>query len=220
MRKLSEKGDINVLLIPLIVAIVLLTGATAFAVWAFQSRQDYKSNVDEKIEAAVAVAQENTSTAKDKEFVEKEKQPFRQYQSPVQYGAVTAKYPKTWSAYIDEKGGSSVAFDAYFHPDFVPGFSTGLNYAARLQVTNRSYDQELRSFDSFVKTGKVTVKPYSLPLVPNTVGARIDGEIISRKQGSMVLIPLRDKTIKVWTEATNFTSDFNSIILANMTYTP
>jgi len=40
-------------------------------------------------------------------------------------------------------------------------------------------------------------------------------------QGSMVLVPLRDKTLKIWTEADEtYLKDFNENILPNYTFEP
>ena len=60
------------LIISLIVSLLLLLGAIGFGVWAYGGREDYKNNVDQKISAAVEVAQKQKSEEKDKEFIEKE----------------------------------------------------------------------------------------------------------------------------------------------------
>jgi len=46
------------------------------------------------------------------------------------------------------------------------------------------------------------------------------GQIINGKKGSMVMFPLRDKTLKVWTEADQFVGDFNNSVLPNLTFVP
>lgn len=218
MKKLDQRGSLASILVIIGLALSLL-GALGFGYWAYAERADYKDNVDQKIATAVEAAQNETSVAKDAEFVEKEKLPLRDYQGPAAYGSVLIKYPKTWSAYVDEKSGSPV-LDGYFHPTTVPGSASGTLIALRVQVLASSYDQELKQFDSLAKNGKVRVSAYSLPLVPGTTGARIDGEIISKKQGSMILLPMRDKTLKIWTEAEQYVGDFNNNILANITFTP
>jgi len=186
-------------------------------------RQDYKDNSDKKVSAAVEIAKKQTETAKDNEFVEKEKNPLRHYTGPSAYGSVDVQYPKTWSAYVTESTNGATPIIGYFHPSFVPSIVTGQasnSFALRLEVVNTSYDQALRQFESFVKQGKIKVTPYKAPKVPNVLGARLDGEIVTGKQGSMVLIPLRDKTLKIWTEANNFKGDFDNIIMANIVFVP
>jgi hypothetical protein len=38
--------------------------------------------------------------------------------------------------------------------------------------------------------------------------------------GILVLLPMRDKTLKIWTESTAYFTDFNTYILPNLTFSP
>ena len=79
----------------------------------------------------------------------------------------------------------------------------------------------MKQFASKSKTGKVTISPYSAPKLPaGTIGSRVEGEINTGQQGSMVVFPLRDKTIEISSESAQFKNDFDSIILANLTFVP
>lgn len=215
------KKGMNGLLIPFVVAVLLLITFVGLFVWALASMQDYKTNSDKKVATAVEVAKQQVSSAKDKEFIEKEKSPAEQYTGPAAYGTVHFEYPKKWSAYVDESS-SVLPVNGYFHPSFVPGLNSGTAFALRVQVTNTKYAEELRQFDARVKAGKVTVKPYQPANVKeaSALGVRIDGEIDTNKQGSMVIFPLRDKTIKVSTEATQFVGDFDNFVLKSLTFVP
>jgi hypothetical protein len=114
-----------------------------------------------------------------------------------------------------------VAVDGYFQPDFVPSInSQTAAFALRLQVVQQTYDQALMQFSSLAKQGKVTVTPFKAAKVPSVVGVRIDGQIFPSKKGSMILLPLRDKTFKLWTESDSFTPDFNNNILPNFSFSP
>ncbi len=53
--------------------------------------------------------------SKDNEFIVREKQPLQTYTGPSAFGSISVKYPKTWSAYVDETN-SSTPVDGYFHP--------------------------------------------------------------------------------------------------------
>lgn len=207
-------------LIPFIIMSLLFIGALVFGIWAYAGMQDYKSNVDPKIQAAVAVAEQQTSSRKDNEFLEKEKNPLKTYNGPDTFGSIVLKYPKTWSAYVVEKSQSNEPISGYFHPSYVPDIQGETAYALRVQVVNRSYDQELKSFDSKAQNGKVKVAAYKPKNVSNVSGARVSGEINTNEEGTMVLLPLRDKTLKIWTESTRFNKDFDNIILANLTFIP
>jgi hypothetical protein len=87
-------------------------------------------------------------------------------------------------------------------------------------VVNRTFDQEVRQFDGNVKAGKTKAKPYKPANVDNIVGLQLTGQIDSRQQGTMVLLQLRDKTIKIWTEGDDYKKDFFENILANLTFIP
>lgn len=200
--------------------VVLFIAAASFGIWAYGSRQDYKQNTDKKIAAAVEVAVQEESTRKDNEFVEKEKSPLKTYQGAAAYGSLGISYPKTWSAYVVETDKGNTPIDGYFHPNFVPGLQSQTAFALRVQVSNQSYDQEMKQFESKVKSGAVAVTPYISKNVPTVTGARVDGEINQGQKNSMVLLPIRDKTIKISTESQQFLSDFNDIVLANLKFVP
>ena len=207
-------------MVPLIIVSVFFAAALAFGVWAFMSRQDYKDNSDQKVNAAVVVAQQQTSDKKDNEFVEKEKLPLRTYKGPSAYGSLVVKYPKTWSAYVSESpNGGSTPINGYFNPGFVPGTDQqGSVYALRVQVVSQSYDQVVKRYQTNVKAGKLKASPY-VPVNNKTVtGIRFDGALDSKTNGSMVVIPLRDKTIQLSTESPAYVADFNKYILPNFSF--
>lgn len=102
----------------------------------------------------------------------------------------------------------------------VPDVKGGAAFALRIQVVNTSYEQEMKTLDSKVKSGKVKVAPYLVPKVPGVSGSRVTGEVNTGQNDTMVVVPLRDKTLKIYTESPEFLKDFDSIIMANMTFVP
>lgn len=220
MKTRTQAGAINILLIPLILVILLLIGAGGFAYWAYGGRQDYKDNVDVKIADAVAVAQQKVSTQKDKEFAQKEKYPYNTYTGPSAYGSLIVKYPKTWSGYVATSN-SVNPINGYFHPRQVPTITDINNsFALRVAVAQQPYSAILQQFQIYVKQGKTKAHAYRSPNVPNVVGTRFDGQIGSQKQGSMIVMPYREKTLEVWTEDASFRADFDNIILPNFSFSP
>jgi len=222
MKKLNQQGVVDSWLIAFILTAVLLVGALGFGMSMFSSRQDYKNNTDTKISAAVEDAEKKLSEKKEVEFAEKEKNPLRTYTGPTAYGSLTINYPKTWAAYIDESGKSSSSspVDGYLNPAFVPGLQTNSNVALRFQVINSTYATNARSLEALVKSGKIRTTPFVAAKVPSAIGVRGEGEIMTGKTGALVLLPLRDKTLKIWTEASQFVPDFNDIILPTLTFVP
>lgn len=215
-----HRHKMNALLIPLIVLALFAIGAGVFAVWAYSSRQDYKNNTDQKIDTAVKVAVQKESTAKDAEFVQKEKEPLKNFSGPETYGNIKITYPKTWSAYVVQADGAAAPLDAYFHPDYVPGVNSGTAYALRIQVLNQTYDAVLKQIEAKAKAGKITVSAYAAPKVPGVVGARAVGEVNIGQKDDLVILPLRDKTIEISTQSAQFSNDFNKFILPNLTFSP
>ena len=203
----------------------LLVCSLGFGIWAFVSRTDYKSNSDKKSAAAVAKAAIVQKAKSDLEYAEKDKLPLVTYSSPAVAGSIKMQYPKSWSAYVTEESNSSSPVVGYFHPGFVPNtLGIGTAFALRLEVANNQYAELLKQYESNIKSGTVSMSPYSLPGVPSVLGAKLSGQIVSGNEkvvGTIVLMPVRDKTIKIWTESnTTYLADFENSVLANFTFVP
>jgi nitrogen fixation-related uncharacterized protein len=211
-------------LILIILAVFLFFVVVGEFVWAMKisgQRDDYKNNVDQKVAAALEDARDEISAAKEKEFAEREKSPYKQYKGPLTYGALDITYPRTWAAYVKESAkGGSTGVDGFFHPNFVPAEDSGTAFALRIEVVEQPYDTIMKRFESKVKQGEVRVSPYTAPKVPGVLGSRVDGEIYTDLNGSMVVFPLRDKTIQISTQSQTFIGDFNNIILPNLIFVP
>lgn len=209
------------LIIGFVLVVLLLVAATVFGFWAFMSRADYKNNSDQKATAAVTAAEAQQKQQLDAQFAEQEKQPLKTYTTPSQYGSVVLTYPKTWSAYVVESDNSSQPVDGYFYPNFVPNVAAqSNNYYLRVQVDGSSYASVVKTYEDKAKQGTVTITSFAPSQVASaTPGVRINGQLDSSKQGSMVILPLRDKTLKIWTENDAAANDFNTV-LTNLTYQP
>jgi hypothetical protein len=222
MRNQNQVGSTSVALA--IVFGFLFVASAAFGSWAFMGRQDYKNNSDKKAAVAVEVAKKAQAAELQKKFDEDYKKPTKSYTGPVAFGTVFFNYPKTWDAYIDE--GSSV--NGYFYPDKVPSTQSGTAFALRVELVNSPYSQVLSQYSADVKGGKLRASAF-VPTKMQSVsgvqpGTKLDG-VVNRGQtgdqlGSMVLVQVRDKTLKIYTESNNFVNDFNSIVLASLTYVP
>lgn len=183
----------------------------AFGVWAFIGMQDNQKKVDQKVAAATQVAVQQAESAKEAEFTERDKNPFRTYSGTPTYGSLTFDFPKSWNVFAEEKN-SGTLLDFYAHPGLIPGLSKDVNFAFRTQILDTSYDKEAKKFESQVKSGKVSIDPMRPELVPSELGVYIKGEVVSGKKGAMVLLPQRDKTFKIWTESEEYLEDFDKII--------
>lgn len=216
----DQRGEINILLIPLILVTLLFIAVGGFAYWAYNGRQHFKNDVDTIVTDNVNANTQKVQAADAAKYAEAAKNPFATYVGPEAYGAVHVVYPKTWSAYVDTSNQSNPV-NGYFYPAVVPSINDPeSSFALRVQVVPTSYDSVVGQFKGQLQQGTVTVTPYALPKVPDTVGVRIDGQITPTKRGSMIVLPVRDKTLKIWTEASPFTADFNNNILPNFSFSP
>jgi hypothetical protein len=221
MLKHNQDGAVSGVAISLILTVCLLIAAIIFGAWAFGSRQDYKDNVDAKVSSAIDLAKQQESAKKDAEFAEAAKNPLKAYQGPSVYGSLIVNYPKTWSGYVDDTGQGAALVDGYWAPGVVPSTNDhNAIYALRAQVVNQTYAQVLQFYASQQQNGKLSVQAYSLPKFPNIVGVKMTGQLSDSTQVTMVLLPFRSQTIRIWTEGTQYINDFNNSVLPNFSFAP
>lgn len=210
-----QRGAVNPLLFASILLGILAVVLGGFGVWAFSGYQDYKNNVDVKIEKAVADSQAATKVELDKQFVEREKQPYRQFNGPDDLGHVTFDYPKTWSVYVGKTTASS--YEAYFYPLIVPTVASSQPYAVRVVIDDQEYTKSLQSYEATVKKG--TLK--SAPLTVNGAsGVRLDGAFSKERTGSAVVFKVRDKTLTIASDAAEFKNDFDNVVIKSLDFNP
>lgn len=221
MKKLNQSGLVDVYAILFGMSTILLLMALGFGGWAFVERQDYKNNVDQKVAQAIDVALADQKILLDAEAAERAKSPYEQYTTPAEFGSVKIVYPRTWSAHVNESPGASVPVNAYFNPGYVPATNANESFALRLQVSNQTADQLLTNYQSSITQGTAIANAFVAKNVPGaSSGWKIDGDIAPNRKGSIVLIPLRDKTISIWTESEAYSADLTNIVLENLTFSP
>lgn len=206
-------------ILPIMLALMLFL-SLVFSGWAYMSMLDYKNNSDKKSDVAVSKALSEQKSKLDAEYAEKEKLPYETYVADSDFGSMTYVYPKNWELYVDAKGsGTSATIEGYAFPGYVPSVSGDKLFAMRFQVSNRDYATELKSFDASIKSSSVSVAPFRLDKVDGQLGSRVEGQITAKVKGVMYLFPIRGKTIKIWTESVQFTTDLDNVI-KNFTYAP
>lgn len=182
------------------------------SVWAFINYTDQKENVDAKVVRAVAAAEKTQADELEKKFAEREKEPFKSFAGPSDYGTLAFKYPKTWSVYVGSDGASSSGkgYEAYFNPGIVPSTDTDTSrYAVRVAILNTSYEEILGDFQARVEKGDLKSSPTK---VNGQTGTRLDGSFSKDVRGAAVVYKIRDKTAIIRTDADTFKSDFEALI--------
>jgi hypothetical protein len=226
MRKYNQSGGIALILL-VVVLIAVVIGAGGFAASQYQQNQDYKTKFDQKVKEEVAKAEAAQQTKLNQEFAEREKSPNKTFKGPATYGSIQFKYPKTWSAYV-EQSNQATPINGYFFPDVVPSTQrnsqTPTAFALRLELVDTDYDQIIKQMNAQISQGKLKAAAYVPPKMKGKAdvqtGVRFDGQIEQNLTGSMVVIKVRDKTLKIYTESTDYMSDFNDIVLKNLTFSP
>jgi hypothetical protein len=217
--------------ISLIINVVLflaLFGALAFGTMAYSGEQTAKTSTSKKVATAVAAAQQTEDAKVALKFTNQIQQPFKNFAGPPTYGSVNFNYPKNYSAYVDETN-SNEPINGYFYPDVVPGLQSNTSFALRVELIAQSYNDLLDQFSGNITTGQLTASAYVPPKMQGIKnvqpGTRLDGVVGTDQQGnsqngSIVLIPVRDKTLKIYTQSTDFLNDFNNVILPSLTFVP
>jgi hypothetical protein len=224
----KDQNGITSFVLPFIICLVLLVGATVFAIWAYIGGHTTSSGSNQLVATAVAKAEQQTQVSDAKTYALQAQQPLQTYTGPQAYGTVLVKYPKSWSAYIIESSTSSnTPVNGYFNPGFVPDISNSANlFALRMQVIDQPYSQEMAQISQNQQQQQLTVVPVALSTNPNVVGEEFSGNIgqidsdNNGTSGVLVAFPLRSETVEIWTESTLYTSTFLSTIVPNFSFSP
>ncbi len=215
-RRNNQSGSVNPLLIASIVLGLFAAGFAGFSIWAFSNYMDQKNNTDAKISVAVENSKKAQASELEKQFVEREKQPYEVFTGPDDLGSVSFNYPKTWSVYV-AKDGTNGSYEAYLNPGTVPTISNTQPFATRVVIDSKSYDDALKSFEGLVKKGTLKSSPIT---VNGFTGVRLDGAFSASRQGSSVLFKVRDKTLIISSDAAAFKPDFDTVIVTSLDFNP
>ena len=188
---------------------ILAIGAGAAAIWGIMNYSDQKTNVDTKIEAAVAVANKTQADADAAQYFKQDKLPNRRFIGPDDYGRVSFDYPRTWSVYVAQDASKGGTFAAYLNPVSVPPVSDTQQYAVRVTIEQKDYDTVIASYSPLVKKGDLRSSAVS---VDGNSGTRFDGNFTKDIRGSAVVYKIRDKTVTLRTDADTFKFDFEALI--------
>lgn len=206
----NESGAVSGSLVGLVLLGLALVACVGLAVWLFVQYSDQKSNVDAKVDAAVAEAVRETQEDEQEKFLEREKEPNRQFAGPDDYGRLTFNYPKTWSVYVNSDASGKGSYEAYLHPVIVPSVDAGESrFALRVVIESEAYDEVIASYSGAVEDGELKSSTVS---ANGHRGTRLDGTFTKDIRGSAVFFKLRDKTISLFTDANTFKPDFDKII--------
>ncbi|AJA06759.1 hypothetical protein TM7x_01105 [Candidatus Nanosynbacter lyticus] len=209
-RNEKERGSVNGWMVGTIGCLILFLIAGSLAIWAYMQYSHEKSNVDSKVAIEVAKGKSEQAESDQKKFSEEAKNPRIEFVGPSEYGRVSFMYPKTWSVYIENDGSNRGDYKAYLNPVAVPSASNKASrFALRLEIINKNLDTVLNDYQSRLKKGELTSSSTEFNGISAT---RIDGTFEKELRGSVVLMKVRDKTIRFSTDADTFKPDFQTIL--------
>ncbi len=212
MKKLShkhEQGGISGSMLAIIGLSVLVLVAGGFGIWSYVNYTEQKTNVDGKIKLAEADARRDQGEIEAEKFAQREKQPNRDFVGPDDYGRLTFSYPKTWSVYVAHDTSKGGTYEAYLNPITVPPVSPTQQFALRVTIEEKDYDQVVKTYEGLVKKGDLRTSAVS---ANGNNGTRLDGNFTKDIRGSAVIYKIRDKTMTLRTDADTFKPDFEEII--------
>lgn len=209
-RDKKERGSVNGWMVGTIGCLILFLIAGSLAIWAYMQYSHEKSNVDSKVAIDVAKGKSEQAESDQKKFSEEAKNPRIEFVGPSEYGRVSFMYPRTWSVYIENDGSNRGDYKAYLNPVAVPSASNKASrFALRLEIINKNLDTVLNDYQSRLKKGELTSSSTEFNGISAT---RIDGTFEKELRGSVVLMKVRDKTIRFSTDADTFKPDFQTIL--------
>ena len=172
---------------------------------------DAKTDVNGQISVAVASAVNENTMQMEEQFAIREQWPYEQFAGPVDYGELSFNYPKTWSVYEAKDAASGGDYEAYLNPDVVhPVTSSSIN-ALRVIIKDQSYDNYIKQYEEYVKSGKmsVAVRPINGENA-NVYTGQLPGT--DKLEGIAAVLKVRDKTAILQTDTMVFEQDFYTLL--------
>jgi hypothetical protein len=209
IRSSSQRGLID----PLVgLAVLLGVGAAGFALLAVVF---YSQSASSKSELKATKAQAYTSGKADQKAADDTLQrqlsesPFNTYTAPRAAGSFVINYPKGWSAKVDECENCGTPVDLYVSPALVRSVSGQYRPAAvHVQLVSRASADLLNGYADALSQKKLR---QSATTVSGIAAIRLDGQF-DRFAGSLVAVPVRDKTLLFWNEDTARLAEYNEVL--------
>lgn len=208
-RHHSERGAISGLMVAVITLSVFVLGIGSFAIWAYVAYNDANDDLQDKLAVARSEAKAEQAETDEAKFAEREKQPNKTFKAPDDYCGLRFQYPKTWSAFESEQITNGGDFKAYLNPDVVPPVTSTQQYALRVVIEQKDYDDVIGQYEGLVQKGDLKQSTTSSE---GNQGARLTGNFSKNIRGDAVIYRCRDKTITIRTDADAFKTDFERVI--------
>ncbi len=206
----AKSGSNTIWMILLIIAGLVAVTFIGLFIWMFSKWDAAQQDVDSQISAAVAEAVNEKTEEMEEQFIEREKQPYQTFAGPIDYGELAFEYPKTWSVYEAKDATNGGDYEAYLNPGKVYPVGVSTINALRVIIKDQAYDTFIKTYESYVKNGKLAV---SVRPINGENATLYTGEIPGGKlQGIVAVFRIRDKTAVLQTDAMIFEEDYQKIL--------
>ena len=207
--KMNEKTKFIIIIAA--VSVLAVVFVVLFVLF-FAKYNEAKTDLDEKIAIAVAKAEDEQAEALEKEFSEREKDPYKDFAGPEDYGSLSFKYPRTWSVYIAADATNGGDYKAFLNPNEVSSNPDSSLNALRVQIVNRSTEAVKAEYQKAVTAKNATPRAEEIS-INGTAATHYSGTIPGTEfNGHIVLFKIRDKTAILRTDSELFIDDFNKVL--------
>lgn len=216
----EKKKDVAGLVKTIAIIVVSLIAVTFIGlfIWMFVQYSDVKENSEDEIAKAVALAKDEQWNKDQEVFAETEKNPYKTFAGPADYGQLSFLYPKTWSVYIAADALNGGDFKAYLNPGQVDPVSDNTINALRVTIRNKSFEDVIEEYQRATsrKDSNLTVESVTIgseenggPITANRYTGTIPNTDLS---GYIVVFKIRDKTAILQTDSVLFQADFDKLL--------
>ena len=210
MKPVRNRGAVNILLVAAVSMTVITLALSGLSIYFISQYNRAKTTVDQQRSEAAAQAREEQKRADEAEFAQRQKEPYRSYSVPSVLGALSISYPRNWNLFAEERAGSGVQLNLFWNPELVQSEDTySGTYALRAILERVVYTEAIAKRASAVEKGELTAEPVT---VSGINGTRYRGRVAENHTGILVILPVRDKSLSIWTESLDYANDFGAIV--------
>ena len=211
LNQSKKQGSTKFIITIVLLSVVLIAFIILFVLF-FAKYNEAKTDLDEKIAVAVADAKDKQAEILEAEFAEREKEPFKEFVGPEDYGQLGFKYPRTWSVYIEADAANGGDYKAYLNPNEVGASPDKNTNALRVQIVNRTTESVKNVYQKAVSAKNSTLSVEEIT-VNGTPATHYYGTIPNTEfSGHVVLFKIRDKTAILRTDSELFVDDFDKVL--------
>lgn len=195
---LIEKQNRTNDLVKTIIAVAFGIATIVFFCLFIHFMTEYNSVQDDvsgKINAAVASAREEKALEMEAEFAEREKDPYRSFSGPADYGELSFEYPKTWSVYIASDASKGGDFMAFFNPIVVNEVGDNTINALRVIIRDKDFESVVEEYQR-----EMSWRDSNLTMGTTSVGGVVANRYVGTipntdLSGIIVVFKIRDKQL-------------------------